>query len=84
MIERPVAVADGERVANRAGHVRCARSAASASSWPRARCAATAAANVQPVPCVFRLSMRARAKLENALAVEQQIDDVARPRRARR
>ena len=44
-------------------------------SRPSARPAAIADANVQPVPCVLRLSMRGVRNSVNVLAVEEQVDD---------
>ena len=58
--------------------------AASGRSCPSASPAATADANVQPVPCVWRRRIaRASRNSWNVVAVEQQVDDCVRRRRDR-
>ena len=79
MIHRPGAVAERRGVADRAVDVRPGSiGTASGRAWPSARCAAMAAANVQPVPCVCRVGMARTARLVEMLAVKQHVDDVGR------
>ena len=76
MVERAVPLADGQPVADGAGDVGLRAPTASAADGPSARCAAIADAKVQPVPCVFLVAILRVRKLDEGVAVEQQVDDL--------